>query len=359
MSAEFTQRLLDIACAKREPVSGTFELTSRCNLDCRMCYIHRRANDSAALRMEKDTAWWCDMARTLQEAGTLTLLITGGEPLLRKDFPQIYATCKDAGFLISVNTNAVLLNDLHLELFSKRKPMCLNISLYGMSDATYKKLCGKDHVFSVVKENILKLAERGIPIKLSYTVTKHNIDEAEALNEFAKTVGVPLQAATYTFPAIRACEIGYCQNERVTPEEAAAYQLQVDRIQMSSDVLRKKQAKARNASEKRVIPEDHTRCRAGLSSFWISFDGKMRACSMIDCIQTDLTQMSFSAAWESLKKQAEILRLPHSCRSCGWKAYCEACPATCYAENGNLEISPEYLCKKTETYLKLLSEAAL
>lgn len=359
MSAEFTQRLLDIACKKREPVSGTFELTSRCNLDCRMCYIHKRANDSAALRMERDTAWWCGMAQTLQEAGTLTLLITGGEPLLRHDFPEIYSACKDAGFLISVNTNATLMNDAQLDLFTERKPMRLNISLYGMSDAAYVKLCGKDHVFSAVRENILKLAERGIPMKLNYTVTKHNIDEAEALNEFAKTVGIPIQTATYTFPAIRACEIGYCQNERVTPEEAAAYQLRADRIQLSPEELRKKQAKARKALENRVVPEGHTRCRAGLSSFWISFDGKMRACSMIDCVQTDLMQMPFAAAWESLKKQAEALWLPHSCRSCGWKAFCESCPATCYAENGNLEMSPEYLCKKTETYLKLLSEAAL
>lgn len=62
------------------PLSGTFELTARCNLDCRMCYIHKRANDRAAAARERTTAQWLDLAKECQDAGTLLLLLTGGEP---------------------------------------------------------------------------------------------------------------------------------------------------------------------------------------------------------------------------------------------------------------------------------------
>ena len=44
------------------PLSGTFELTPRCNLDCRMCYIHKRANYRAVLARELDTKTWLTLA---------------------------------------------------------------------------------------------------------------------------------------------------------------------------------------------------------------------------------------------------------------------------------------------------------
>ena len=73
------------------PLSGTFELTARCNLDCRMCYIHKRANDAEARAGERTAARWLELAKECQEAGTLLLLLTGGEPFLRPDFRKIYS----------------------------------------------------------------------------------------------------------------------------------------------------------------------------------------------------------------------------------------------------------------------------
>ena len=71
------------------PLSGTFELTARCNLDCRMCYIHKRANDAMALAGERTAAQWLALAEECRTAGTLLLLLTGGEPMLRPDFREI------------------------------------------------------------------------------------------------------------------------------------------------------------------------------------------------------------------------------------------------------------------------------
>ena len=60
------------------PLSGTFELTARCNLDCKMCYIHKKANDSLVKKSEMSAAEWIDIARTAQKAGMFLLLVTGG-----------------------------------------------------------------------------------------------------------------------------------------------------------------------------------------------------------------------------------------------------------------------------------------
>ena len=75
--------LFSKAGSRGVPLSGTFELTSRCNLDCKMCYIHKRANDARAIQYEKSTEDWLALAEECQRAGMLILLLTGGEPFLR------------------------------------------------------------------------------------------------------------------------------------------------------------------------------------------------------------------------------------------------------------------------------------
>ena len=81
-------RLFTKAGESGTPLGGTFELTARCCLDCRMCYIHRKESDLSARVKEKDTEWWLSLARQAKEKGTLILLLTGGEPLLRRDFDE-------------------------------------------------------------------------------------------------------------------------------------------------------------------------------------------------------------------------------------------------------------------------------
>ena len=93
------------------PLSGTFELTARCNLDCRMCYIHKRANDAMALAGERTAAQWLALAEECRTAGTLLLLLTGGEPMLRPDFREIYTGCRRLGLMVSINSNAVLIDE--------------------------------------------------------------------------------------------------------------------------------------------------------------------------------------------------------------------------------------------------------
>ena len=76
---------------KRNPTNGTFELTVRCNLHCKMCLFRHADSENAALRVSELTAAeWIDLARQAAEAGTLGLLITGGEPMLRPDFCEIW-----------------------------------------------------------------------------------------------------------------------------------------------------------------------------------------------------------------------------------------------------------------------------
>ena len=358
MQQPYIQRLLDKACAMQQPVSGTFELTARCNLDCRMCYIHKRANDRLAMLLEKNTAWWVDLARQCQRSGMLTLLITGGEPLLRPDFEEIYRECKKLGLLISINTNAVLLDERLLALFAEEQPYRVNVSFYGASEETYHRLCGVSGVYDRVREAVLELKRRGVHLRLNYTIASHNIDDAAAIHAFAAAHDIPVQATSYLFPPLRACAFGPCENERPDAETAAEYQYRYERISLSEESLQKKRETAGKLLSQTVPLQSPARCRAGISAFWVNCTGQLYACGMIPSVCCELSSMPFSTAWEELKQKSSVIRLPAHCTSCAYRPQCEVCSAICYAENGHFDAPPEYLCRKTAAHLRFLCEGA-
>ncbi len=93
------------------PVSGIFELTPRCNLSCKMCYVRLTPEQMEPLGRERTAQEWLSIGKDAKDAGMAFLLITGGEPTLRKDFAEIYEGLAQMGLSISVNTNGTLITD--------------------------------------------------------------------------------------------------------------------------------------------------------------------------------------------------------------------------------------------------------
>lgn len=124
----------------------------------------------------------------------------GGEPLLRRDFDEIYTACKSLGLLTSVNTNGVLLDEDKLRLLREYPPQRVNISLYGASPKTYGRLCGDPDAYSTVTESIIRLHEAGIGVRINYSATPDNVGDAAAIQAFADRYGLPVQATFHMFP---------------------------------------------------------------------------------------------------------------------------------------------------------------
>lgn len=359
----YTQLLFAKASAQGVPLFGTFELTSRCNLDCKMCYIHRRENDAAAMRAEKPAAWWLDLAAQSQKLGTLQLLLTGGEPLLRRDFREIYTGCKKLGMQIFINTNGVLIDDNMLEFFRKDPPMRVNITLYGASRETYAALCGNGDAYDRVIRAIFGLKAANIPVKLNFTITPHNRADAQAVYSFAHENGLLLQAASYSFPPVRAGEFGACEGCRMCAEDAAFAQLCYDRSRFTPEELRthwQKQvdgvATDDSDQECQELPTfDRIRCRAGSTTYWVTWDGQLRPCGMMT--EPGLPLSDFPADWQSLRRMRQEIPLPTACRQCELREMCDICPAIAYAETGSFTETPEYLCKKTRAELEIARRA--
>lgn len=342
------------------PLSGTFELTARCNLDCKMCYIHKRINDRAALNREWTAEQWLDLAGECQRAGTLHMLLTGGEPLLRPDFREIYTGCRRLGLMVSVNSNATLIDRDMVDFFAADPPSRINITLYGASPETYAALCGDPSAYHRAVWAIRALKAAGVLVKLNFSVTPYNAHDGEKVYAFAREEGLVVQSASYMFPPVRACEQGCFAADRMTPQEAARAQLVYDRFRFTPDELRRRWEQQLAGirvpdpdSECQELPTRRIRCRAGSSTFWITWDGQMRPCGMMTVPSAPVCARTFSEAWEEIRRAREDILVPAKCSACEVSHACDQCAALCFAETGEFTGVPTYMCEKTRAYLDL------
>ena len=143
-----TEYLYQKAAAAGMPLSGTFELTPVCNMDCKMCYVRLSPQEQQARGPLADAARWLELAKTAADAGMLYLLLTGGEPFLHPQFREIMEGLHKMGLLISINSNGTLINEETVRWLKTCPPVRINISLYGASNETYARLCGNPQGFT-------------------------------------------------------------------------------------------------------------------------------------------------------------------------------------------------------------------
>ena len=101
------------------PLSGTFELTPMCSMSCKMCYVRMTAEEvRASGKRLRTVEEWLELARVMKEQGTLLLLLTGGEPLTYPGFRELYRELRKMGFVISINSNATLIDEETVRWFA-------------------------------------------------------------------------------------------------------------------------------------------------------------------------------------------------------------------------------------------------
>ncbi|MBQ7714995.1 MAG: radical SAM protein [Clostridia bacterium] len=344
------------------PVAGTFELTPRCNFNCKMCYVHLTAEECMKRGRELTADEWLEIARIARDRGVVFLLLTGGEPLIRSDFKYLYTELSKMGFLISINTNGSLIDDDYFELFKKYPPMRFNISLYGTSDDTYESLCG-NRSFTKVINNIRRLKDAGIAVKLNVLFGPSNVEDMEAIRRISEDLDVPFKPTTYLYPPIRVDGDETGENKaRFSPEKAAYYSMQCDKLRFAHDIFVKRTAAVcrgiRHVSEEDCegVPSEGSSCRAGRSSFWMTWDGRMLPCGMMSEPESYPLRDGFDKAWEDTKAGTLRIRMPRECVSCSYRHACHVCAAATLAETGRFDGKPQYICDMVGEFVRLYKE---
>ena len=361
---QITSYLFSKASRLSIPLSGTFELSPVCNFSCRMCYVRKtqqEVNSSERKILTKED--WISIARQAKERGMLYLLLTGGEPLLWPDFWELYEELVQMGFLVSINTNGSLIDEIAVRRFQKYPPNRINITLYGASDETYYRLCQVKSVFKKVDCAITMLHAAHIQVKLNGSLTPQNIGDLEEVIRYAEGKKLIYEPVTYMFPPIRRNEDMVGMNERFTPKEAAYYNGQAYRLLYGEEKYQKRlqgiiqgTVSPPGLDESCIDPIDGTvRCRAGRASFWITWDGWITPCGMMNEPKVDLMGTSFDDGWKQIVQLSSEMRLSGICAKCKNQQLCHSCAAMAMAETGRATGVPAYLCEMVRE-MKLLAK---
>lgn len=352
-----------IESLRRPLFSFDLELTARCNNNCRHCYINLPANDKTAKAQELSIEEIDRISDEAVKLGALWVLITGGEPLLRKDFPEIYMLLKRKGLLINVFTNATLINPEHIALFKKYPPRDIEVSIYGASQKTYEAVSRVPGTFKAFQRGLEMLFHAGIPVRLKAMALKSNLEEIDEIAAFGKKYTKdfyrfdPVLHLRYDRNEIRNEEI---RSERLSPQEVVDLEKsdfsRIESIRNHCDIYFIEELKNR-------VDYHLFHCGTGTTSFTLGYDGTFRLCSSLVAPGTtvNLRETSLKEAWYDFVPKVREMRTDdpdylNSCNRCPIVNLCLNCPAHAYLETGKMTAVVPYFCQVAHERAKVIQD---
>ena len=332
------------------------ELTARCNNNCTHCYINLPESDKAARQSELTFSQVAGIVDQAVEMGALWGVLSGGEPLLRPDFPDIYIYKKKKGLLVSLFTNAVLITREHVELFKQYPPRDIEITIYGVSPETHRKLTSKN-TFESTMAGIKLLAENNIQFSLKTVATRSTKEEIDQIKTFCESTTKqpfrfdPVLQLRLDKDPVRNRDIS---SERLRPDEI---------IDLEKNNPPNVQTVSKNCSVPDTVENTQKlfKCRAGQNSCVIDYAGNLKLCTSLVHPETlyDLKTGSLQHAWYDfapaiMNMTAQTSQFKSSCGTCSLHNICSWCPAHADLETNNMEGQTPYFCsianKRSATY---------
>lgn len=311
------KKLVNDAAKINIPIAGEFELTPYCNLKCKMCYVREDF-----LQKELSTKEWINIIKQARDNGMMFCLFTGGEIFLRKDFIEIYETTYDLGVITSLYTNGTLITEEIIEVFKKRPPESISITLYGGNNETYYKVTGDNKGFDKVKKGIkllkaadIRLAVRTIPIYEIY-------QDINAIFDFVQEENLVIKFGLYVGPCRDLCK----EVERLTPKELIHYEnMYQERFHIT---LNGEYKHSNNGFQ----------CVSGKAAYFITWDGYMTPCAMLNTPKIKVTG-NLADAWINFQREIKNISKCLQCDHCKYHDECIQCPAKRYLEGSFSECS--------------------
>jgi len=157
--------------SKEKPFLQTFhiELTSKCNERCVHCYIpHEQKNTEIKYDLMMKVLNQC------KDLGVMSVIFSGGEPMLHPNFCEFLRYGKDLDFNVTVLTNLTRLTDEIIEALKYKHVACVNVSLYSMDPVVHDSITTIKGSCELTKKNIEKLVDNNIAVQINCPVMKQN-----------------------------------------------------------------------------------------------------------------------------------------------------------------------------------------
>jgi radical SAM protein with 4Fe4S-binding SPASM domain len=355
-----------------------WELTTGCNLHC----IHCRASATQLSSPDDlDTATAKGLIDQFAEYAPLILVLSGGEPLYRRDVLELTRYARQKGLKVALATNGTLVTAALARRIVDAGIVRVSMSLDGADAGTHDSFRGMPGSFAAMMTGFRHLKELGMSLQFNTTIARHNMHQLPAIYEMALRVGAD---ALHTFLLVPVgCGVEIAAQQMVPPEQyeqllhwfydrekegrielkatcAPHYfrvrkQRQVEErskvqgeAQVSgprSQVCKESQVSGLRSQVPHGMPSRHadlaavTRgCLAGSGVCFVSHQGEVYPCGYLPVKAGDLLTQSFREVWEQstvFQLLRDTANLKGKCGICEFRNICEGCRARAYAATGD------------------------
>lgn len=333
-----------------------WELTKECNLNC----IHCRAEaESSSFEGELSLA---DVLRVIDEISSHykpILVLTGGEPLYRKDIFEIAACAKSAGLTTALATNGTLIDGTIAGKIRDSGIRRVSISIDGSTAAAHDSFRGIPGSYDRALEGIRHLVDAGVEFQINTTVSRRNVDDIENVLKLAGDTGAKALHLFMLVPV--GCGVEIAEAEMISKEKyESVLNWFYDKSRESALELKATCAphyyriiRQRAHEEGRALTFEQdglaavTRgCLAGTGVCFISHRGDVQPCGYLPLVAGNVLKQPFHEIWEDaalLRSLRDLDNLTGKCGICEYRASCAGCRARAYYDTGDY-LSGEPYC---------------
>ncbi len=333
-----------------------WEITRRCNLKC----VHCRSSSEMEVKGHPDFSTE-EAFRIIDDISSYAkpvVVLSGGEPLLRKDVFEIARYGTEKGLRMCLATNGTLVTDEICEKIKESGIRIVSLSLDGSTKEVHDNFRNENGAFEGTINAARIFKKHGIEFIINSSFTKRNQEEIPKVYKFAKELGATAWYMFMIVPTGRGEEI---MSELISKEDYEEilnwhYQMEKDEQEMLVRptcaphyyrIVLQKSKEEGSKFQRRTLKFStggSKGCIAGQLICLINVDGDVLPCSYFPMSAGNIKERSFKDIWENselFKKLRDFKSYKGRCGSCEFVNVCGGCRARAYAIHGDyLEEEP-------------------
>ena len=299
------------------PITAQLEVTDFCNHRCIHCYnLDSNIANRPMRKVEDETVIKC--AQKLIDNGIFSVVISGGEPLIKRDLTQKLITLfKNNDVQVHLNSNLTLFDDSFIDFLAKSQITVLT-SCPSAIPESFKKLTGVDN-YVLFAANVQKMVSAGVKFSVNMVITKDNLHEIRTSAKAMKDLGCKSFAATpmglnMTYPRLDLLlsiqEVQSVIDDLLWIEE---------HLDLYVDVM---EALPKCVFSEKILSKKHSflnrKCQAGRTVISVSCNGDVRPCAHNPISYGNILQEDLKDIWKKMQDWRTAKFVPDDCKTCSW-----------------------------------------
>jgi radical SAM protein with 4Fe4S-binding SPASM domain len=324
-----------------------FEAETRCSLSCIFCYNCWNAVPGYPRGKLSTRRTIAMLRKAVKESGAAQVAVTGGEPLLREDLPDIVAALTLGGTVVSVLTNGTLMTKEWASDLLKTGVRLFQLTLLGMDGKLHDAHCGEGS-FAAVMRSLDILRSAGASVTFTVVVTRRTVDELPAIMAFLKKEGVSSFLLNRYNPGGRALREGEAASLLLTRQDTERMLVHAEEGARSLGIAPSASVPIPPcvADRSRYPHVAFAGCAAATDMAYFTLDplGNIRACNHSPIILGNILATPFSEIANGDGARAWISTRPAHCVPCpGWEMCKGGCRAVCQQMGRGLDCLDPYV----------------